>query len=85
MTFLQWQFRGGVSVIKAVCRHVLLFYLVPVLSEGLQDVGLACEISVGVLQALKQTLLQDQNRHSELVPQQLHRPEPQKTSAVKSQ
>lgn len=65
--------------------HALLFHLVLVLSEGLQDVSLACKISVGVLQALKQTLLQDQNRDSELVPQQLHRPEPHKTSAVKSQ
>lgn len=64
---------------------LLLFYLMLVLSEGLQDVSLACEISVGVLQALKQTLLQDQNRDSELVPQQLHRPEPHKTSAVNSQ
>lgn len=85
MTFLQWKFRRSVSVINAVCMHVLLFYLVLVLSKGLQDVSLACEISIGVLQALKQTLLQDQNRDSELVPQQLHRPEPQKISTVKSQ
>lgn len=46
-----------------------------VLCKGLQDISLPCEISVGVLQALKQTLLQHQDGDSELVPQQLHRPE----------
>lgn len=32
-----------------------------VLAEGLKDVCLPGEVSVGVLQALQQTLLQDQN------------------------
>lgn len=59
-----------------------VLYLVLVLAEGLQDVGLAGEVSVGVLQALQQTLLQDQNRDSELVPQQLHRPEPHNTTQL---
>lgn len=54
-------------------------YLVLVLGERLQDVGLPGEVSVGVLQALQQTLLQNQNRDSELVPQQLHRPETHQT------
>lgn len=53
-----------------------LIYLVLVLAEGLQDVSLAGVVSVGVLQALQQTFLQDQNRDSQLVPQQLHRPKP---------
>lgn len=50
-----------------MCPHLVL-----VLAEGLEDVCLAGEVSVGVLQTLQQPLLQDQNRHSELVPQQLH-------------
>lgn len=43
------------------CVCVCGLYLVLVLAEGLQDVSLAGEVSVGVLQALQQTLLQDQN------------------------
>lgn len=60
-----------------MCPHLVL-----VLAEGLEDVGLAGEVSVGVLQTLQQPLLQDQNRHSELVPQQLHGSEPTTTTAV---
>lgn len=51
------------------------FYLVLVLAEGLKDVGLTSEISIRVLQTPQKTLLQDQNRDPELVPQQLHSPE----------
>ena len=47
-----------------------------VLAEGLQDVRLTGVVSVGVLQTLEETLLQDEDGHSELVPQQLHRPAP---------
>lgn len=55
-----------------------------VLTEGLQDVRLAGEVSVGVLQAPQQTLLQDQDRDPELVPEQLHRPEKLKTILILS-
>lgn len=51
-------------------------YLVLVLAEGLKDVGLTGEISVRVLQTPQEALLQDQNRDPELVPQQLHSPDP---------
>lgn len=44
---------------QRVCQCVS--YLVLVLGERLQDVGLPGEVSVGVLQALQQTLLQNQN------------------------
>lgn len=61
-----------------MCARVCGFYLVLVLAEGLKDVSLTGEISVRVLQTLQETLLQDQNRDPELVPQQLHSPEQSK-------
>lgn len=44
-----------------ISSSVHVYNLVLVLAEGLQDVSLTGEVSVGVLQALQQTLLQDQN------------------------
>ena len=63
-----------------VCVRVCVCYLVLVLAEGLQDVRLAGVVPVGVLQTLQQTLLQDEDRHPQLVPQQLPRPEPRDTA-----
>ncbi|TNN59408.1 hypothetical protein EYF80_030423 [Liparis tanakae] len=61
---------GGVQERKQR-GHLLL-----VLAEGLQDVGLPGVVPVGVLEALQQALLQDQDGDPQLMPQQLHRPGP---------
>lgn len=46
-----------------------------ILAEGLQYVSLAGVVAVGVLKALEKPLFQNQHRHSQLVPQELHTPD----------
>lgn len=46
-----------------------------ILAEGLQYVSLAGVVAVGVLEALEKPLFQNQHRHSQLVPQELHAPD----------
>lgn len=43
-----------------------------ILAEGLQYVSLAGVVAVGVLKALEKPFFQNQHRHSQLVPEELH-------------
>lgn len=55
-------------------KHSLLpkaAYLLCLLGERLQNVGLPGVVAIGVLQPLQDALPEDQHRYSELVPEQL--------------
>lgn len=59
---------------KHPTRHSLLpkaAYLLCLLGERLQNVGLPGVVAIGVLQPLQDALPEDQHGHSELVPEQL--------------
>ena len=64
-------FEGEVAKLWCILGNVVS-NLVMVLREGLQNVGLPGVVAVGVLQPLQQPLLEHQDGHPQLVPQELN-------------